>query len=71
MAEANKTGPRFCQKIYEESNYFTSPDPVDVCKNHLHYEVIRLFLEWSYQISRFTISTSLFTYAKRLEDDCY
>jgi len=57
--------------VYEESNYFTTSDPVDVCKNHLHYEVIRLFLEWSYQISRFTISTSLFTYAKRLEDDCY
>jgi hypothetical protein len=29
--------------VYEESNYFTTPDPVDVCKNHLHYEVVRSF----------------------------
>ena len=29
----------------------------DVCRNHLHYEIIRSFLEWSSQISRFTTST--------------
>jgi hypothetical protein len=63
-AAANKTGPRFCQKVYDESSYFTSPDPIDVCKNHLHYEVVRSFLEWSCQISKFTSSASLFTYAK-------
>jgi hypothetical protein len=61
---ANKTRPRFCQKVYDESNHFTSADPVDIYKNHLHYEVVRLFLEWSCQISRFTTSASLFTYAK-------
>jgi hypothetical protein len=44
-AAANKTGPRFCQKVYDESNYFTSPDPIDVYKKHLHYEVMRSFLE--------------------------
>jgi len=33
-AAVNKTGPRFCQKVYDESNYFTSLDPIDVCKNH-------------------------------------
>jgi len=31
----------------------------DVCKYHLHYEVVRSFLEWSYQISRMASSTSL------------
>jgi hypothetical protein len=61
---ANKTESRFCQKVYDESNYFTSPDPVDVYRNHLHYEVVRSFLEWSCQISGFTTSISLFTYAK-------
>src|SRR4051812_6198947 len=50
-AEANKVGPRFCQKVYGESDYFTTSDPVDVCKNHLRYEVVRSFLEWSCQIS--------------------
>jgi hypothetical protein len=29
----------------------------DVCRNHLHHEIIRSFLEWSSQISRFTPST--------------
>jgi hypothetical protein len=33
--------------IYEESNYFTTSNLVDVCKNYLHYEVVRSFLEWS------------------------
>ena len=61
---ANKTGPRFCQKVYDDSNYFTSPDPIHVCKNHLHYEVVRSFLEWLCQTSRLTSSASLFTYAK-------
>src|ERR1700728_3005248 len=64
LVAANKTGPRFCQKVYDESDYFTSPDPIDVCKNHLYYEVVRSFLEWSCQISRLKSSASLFTYAK-------
>jgi hypothetical protein len=63
-AQANETGPRFCQKVYEESNHFRTSDPVDVCKNHLHYEVVRSFLEWSCEISGFTASVSLFTYAR-------
>ena len=46
-AAANKTGPRFCQKVYDESSYFTSPDPIDVCKNYLYYEFVRSFLERS------------------------
>jgi hypothetical protein len=41
--EANKVSPRFCQRVYEESSYFTTCDPIDVCKNHLHYEVVRSF----------------------------
>jgi hypothetical protein len=63
-AQANETGARFCQKVYEESNHFKSSDPVDVCKNHLHYEVVRSFLEWSCEISGFTTAALLFTYAK-------
>ncbi len=59
-----KIGPRFCQKVYEESNHFNTSDLVNVCGNHLHYEVVRSFLEWSCQISGFTTSASLFTYAK-------
>lgn len=55
---------RFCQKVYDESDHFTTPTPVKVCKNHLHYEVVRSFLEWSCQKSNFTKSSSLFTYAE-------
>src|SRR5947207_13683953 len=43
-AQANGTGPRFCQRVYKESNYFSTYDLVDACKNHLHYEVVRSFL---------------------------
>ena len=39
-ATVNNARPRFSQKVYEESNYFTSADPIDVYKNHLHYEVV-------------------------------
>ena len=31
-AQANESGPRFCQKVYEGSNYFKASDLVDVCK---------------------------------------
>jgi hypothetical protein len=44
-AEANKDSTRFCQKVYDETDYFGTPDPVEICKNHLHYEVVRSFLE--------------------------
>lgn len=33
----------------------------DVCKYHLHYEVVRSFFGWSHQISRMASSTSLST----------
>jgi hypothetical protein len=36
---------RVLDSVYEESNYFTTSDPVNVCKNHLHYEVVKSFLE--------------------------
>src|SRR5439155_22454904 len=39
-ATVNNARPRFCQKVYDETNYFTSADPIDVYKNHLHYEVV-------------------------------
>ena len=38
-AEANNVGPRFRQKAYEESNYFTTSDPVDVCRSGLTPEL--------------------------------
>ncbi|ERF69055.1 hypothetical protein EPUS_09513 [Endocarpon pusillum Z07020] len=38
----------FCQQVYEESSYFPTPDPVKICENHLSYEVVRSFLEWSF-----------------------
>lgn len=63
-ATVNNAWPRFCQKVYDKSSYFTTPDPIDVNKNHLHHEVVRSFLEWSCQISRMASSASLFTYAK-------
>ena len=56
-AAANKTGPRFRQKVYDESSYFTSPDPIDVCQNYLYYEVVRSFLERSCQINRIPLGT--------------
>ena len=59
-----RADPTFCQKVYKESNYFKTSDPVDVCKNHLPHEVVRSFLEWSCQIRRFITSKSLFAYAK-------
>jgi hypothetical protein len=34
---------RFCQKVYDESDHFTTPDPVEVCKSHIYYEVVRSF----------------------------
>jgi hypothetical protein len=55
---------RFCQKVYEKSSHFVSPDPIDVCRNKLHYEVVRSFLEWSCQNSKFKKASSLFTYGK-------
>jgi hypothetical protein len=63
-ATVNNARPRFCQKVYDKSSYFTTPDPIHVYKNHLHHEVVRSFLEWSCQISRMASSASLFTYAK-------
>jgi hypothetical protein len=36
--EADKGGPRFCQKVY--SDYFITSDSLEVCKNHLHYESV-------------------------------
>src|SRR3954469_23116848 len=38
---------RFCQKVYDETNHFTSPDPIEVCRKHVDYEIVRSFLEWS------------------------
>jgi hypothetical protein len=55
--QADEIRPRFCQRVYDEPNYFTTSNPVDVCRNHLHYEIIWSFLEWSSQISRFTTSS--------------
>ena len=26
---------RFCQKVYDESDHFTTPNPVEVRKNHM------------------------------------
>ena len=59
-----KAGPRFCQKVFEESRHFTTPDPVAVCKDHLDYQVVRSFLEWSCQNSRMGSASSLFIYAR-------
>ena len=39
-AEADKVGPRFYQKVYEESGYFITSDSLEVCRNHLHYESV-------------------------------
>jgi hypothetical protein len=50
----------FCQKAYEESRTFITPDPKDICKYHLHYEVVRSFPEWSCLQQR-----------KRLEDGSF
>ena len=55
---------RFCQKVYEESDHFTTPDPAEVSRNDLGYEVVDFFLEWSCQKSKFKKASSLFTYAK-------
>lgn len=55
---------RFCQKVYDESDHFKSPDPIEVCTNYLYFEVVRAFLEWICQESKLTTASSLFTYAK-------
>src|SRR5436305_11528590 len=54
----------FCQKVYDESGHFQSPDPIAVCTNHLYFEVTRAFLEWICQELKLTTAASLFTYAK-------
>ena len=28
---------RFCQKVYDETNHFTTPDPIEVCRKHVDY----------------------------------
>jgi hypothetical protein len=55
---------RFCQKVHDESNHFTNPDPIEVCRKNLDYDVVESFLEWSCQQSKFKKASSLFTYAK-------
>jgi hypothetical protein len=45
-------------KVYDESDYSKTPDPVDVCMNHLHYGVVRSFLERSCQIGVITIKAT-------------
>jgi hypothetical protein len=55
---------RFCQKVYDETNHFTTPDPIEVCRKHVDYQVVRSFLEWSCQTSKFKKASSLFTHAK-------
>lgn len=63
-AQANEADPRFCQKVYDESSYFKSFDPVDFFKSHAHYEVTRAGFRMALLISGFITSTLLFTYAK-------
>ena len=55
---------RFCQRVYNETHHFTSPDPLKVCRNHVDYQVMRAFLEWSYQTLNFKKASSFFTHAK-------
>jgi hypothetical protein len=63
-AQANKALPGIVRKAYGESDYFSTPDPVKVYKNHLNCEVVRTFSEWSGDTSRRTKALSLFTYTK-------
>jgi hypothetical protein len=43
--QINETDRKFCQKIYEESNYFKIFDSFDVHKNYLYYEIVKWFLK--------------------------
>lgn len=55
---------RFCQNVYDETHHFTIPDPIEICRKHVDYQVVRSFLEWSCQTSKFKKASSLFTHAK-------
>ena len=55
---------KFCQKVYEESDHFKTPDSIEICRNDLGYEVVKSFWEWSCQKLKFKKALSLFTYAK-------
>jgi hypothetical protein len=63
-APANKALLGIVRKSTTSLTFFSTPDPVKVCKNHLNCEVVRTFLEWSGDTSRWTKASSLFTYAK-------
>ena len=50
----------FCRKVYQETDYFTSPDPKTVCQKHMNYEVVRSFLDFYCETARGTQASSLF-----------
>jgi hypothetical protein len=64
LAVADLSLPRFCQKVFEETDHFATADPVEACKSHMHYEVARSFLEFSCEEGKFGSASSLFTFAK-------
>jgi hypothetical protein len=64
LAKANKDRVRFCRKVYNESDHFSSLDPVRVCTDDLYCEAVQTFLDWSCSVSNFKSSSSLFTYSK-------
>ena len=64
LAIANLYLPRFYQKVFKETDYFTTADPVKVCKRCMYYEVARSFLEFSCEEPKFSSVLSLFTHAK-------
>lgn len=53
-----------CQKFQDESQHFSTCDPSEVCKQHLHYVAVEAFLEWSCQVSNSTETSPLFTYVE-------
>jgi hypothetical protein len=50
--------------VFKEIDHFIIANPIKVYKTHMNYEVVRSFLDFSYEESNFSSAMSLFTYAK-------